>query len=1072
MSVKVRSLVFNSNNPYGTYLAGDTIEVYYDSSIDTSPGTNPFAGLTVYQNSVQIFSGPTIGFNDSSYTEQNIDTLECNNGYSVTHSRVETSFPYILNLYWQGYGACEIIPSVGDIKFSPNITIIRASSLTANDGSITVLATSSYPIKYKIGSDFDYYDGTGSTSGTFGSLFAGSYRIYVRDSKNFANNIFVTVGVGSVYGVIYTISYINLAGHRTKIEILQRDYVSTSSDLICSDVPINLEMRNESNLDKFQPLISTQATVGLISQTDKQFQSLFTNEPKKYQVKYYKDTSGGTSYTLQWIGFIQPQIYQEEYLMPPYNVSIQATDGLVFLSDLVFLQDDGQKFFGSIRALTLIATILKKTNLSLPIRCGCNVFADTMSKAASDDPLDQAYVDVDAYYIATDQPTFDFVLKCILKSLRARLVQSGGYWNIFRPEEMKGSFNYRDFDSDGNYVTNGSFNPIVNIGSSSSSNRLRWSEQDQNLEIRPGFGKLRINYHLGYKDNIIKNGDFKLRPTWNTLTNSYDYQIDLFGFQVISPFYAINITYELITPSNLDDAVLVLYANNPLVKPLAYVQSVSYNFAMGVNNSILIKINVKCPSPVTYNLAIDGNGNTVLVPNKLTPYYQKVRARIYYGNKYLQSDGSWTTIPSDLIFYVTQFDQYIDLQLTANWPDASYITEKEFYIRVYHSTDFDFDYEDITSLKRRLTNSNVASSNNRGSFNASSGMLPSTGGSGGGGAIQANDVWTINVAGTIQGIYCAVGVRLRAINNLPGQSLDNWLIGEITLVQGTKTEVHDSSAYLGRGIYYYELENNTNAENIPSIVRPNDYNSSTNPNQWILKKSAIETNDARAIYFYINKIQVQFLANGQTPFDTIVRDINGESNNSLAVEDDIYHGSLSNTVVNTTVSSLVSNVITSQQSPLNFSISNQFPNNKTIFPNLVSFPITQNILSGKLIYTGYFRDSSGVGYDTWVRTGIFESDSLHSIWLKTTIAQYNRSWKKITGSLYGDVFFFFVNVLKDTLEDNIVYLPASFSYDDKANQINGEFLELIDITEDAGSDGTTTSPYSSGFSSGFSGGFN
>ncbi len=1066
MSVKVRSLVFNSNNPYGTYLASDTIDVYYDSSIDTSPGSDIHAGLTVFQNGTQIYSGPTILFNDSSFTEENIVSSECNGGYLVEHSKFESSFPYIANIYLQGFGGCEISPSVGDISFSPNISITNSSSLISNDGSVTVVATSTYPIKYKLGSDFDYNDGTGVSSGVFNSLYPASYRIYARDSKNFGANILVNVIVDDSYGVVYTISYKNLAGHSTKIEILKRAYSSGSSDIVYGGIPINLEMRNESNLDKFQSLISTQATLGLMSQTDKQFQELFTNEPKKYQVKYYKDISGGSSFNLEWIGFIVPQIYQESYLIPPYDVSVQATDGLIFLSNLVFLQDDGQKFFGPIRALTLISIILKKTNLSLPIRCACNIFADAMNKTSADDPLDQAYVDVDTYYIATQQPTFDFVLKCILKSLRARLIQSGGRWNIFRPEEMIGSFNYRDYDADGNYVTNGSFDPIVNIASSVSSNRLRWKDQDQNLELRPGFGKLRVKYHLGYKDNIIKNGDFKLRTKWNTFINAYEYQIELFGFQVISQSYPIGTSYELLTPGNLDDVALVLYGPNPLVKPFGYIQSVNYSLAMGLNNSILIKLNVKCPSGTVYGLAVDGNGSLVAYPSKTLPYYQKVRARVYYGNKYLQCDGTWSSIPSDLIFYVNQFDQYVDLQITASWPDASYTTEKDFNIRVYHSSDFDYDYSDTTSLKRRLTNSNVASYNSRGGYDASTGIFPSTGGSGGGGAIMAGDLWSISIAGSIYGVYCAVGTRVRCINDTPGQDPINWLIGEIELPPGTKTEVHNASAYLGLGIYYYELENNTDAESLPDIVRPNDYNSGTNPNQWILKFKGNTLNQRTSTYFYINKIQVQFLVNGQTPFDTIIRDIVGENENSLAVEEDIYHGSLSSIVVNTNVTAIISN-LQSPNAPLDFTISNQFPNNKTIFPNIVSFPVQQNILSGKLINAGYFRDSSGNGYDTWVRTGITESDSLHSLWLKTTIAQYKRSWKKITGSLYGDAFFTFINVLKDTLEDDIVYLPASFSYNDKENSINGEFLELIDITEGAGSGGTSTSDFSSGFSSGF-----
>ncbi len=1069
-AIKVISIAFNANNPAGTYVTGDVVDIYYDASLDTSPSANPYAGLIVKLNDTPITSGSDIDWNTVSYkTVVYYHPLICNQGYQVQTINDISFFPYGLNAYLSNVSACSSSAVVCDLIFSPNISVTGASTTTSNDGSISVVATSSNLIKYKIGSDFDYYDGTGVSSGVFSFLTIGSYRIYARDNLNCGANILINLTVNNTYGVIYTISYKNLAGHSSKIDILKRAYVGATTDMVCGDIPISLEMRNESNLDKFQPIVSTQATIQLMAQIDKQYQELFTNDPKQYQIAFYKDVSGGTSYSLQWIGFVVPQIYQEEYLIPPYVVTVSATDALTNLSNLAFVQDDGQKFFGSIRVMSLISTILKKTNLSLPIRCACNLFANAMAQTATDDPLDQAYIDVETYYIAINGPSFDFVLRALLKPFRARLIQAEGRWNIVRVEEMIDSFSYRDFDADGVYVTHGSYNPIIDIKSAISTNRLRWSDQDQNLEIRPGFGKMRVNYHLGYKDNILRNGDFSVSTQWNDFYHGYTYQINLYGFQVISPSYTINSSYELITPGNLDNVALILSAlNADIISPFGYIQSDNYLMAMGISNTIKISINVKCPSAIKYSLAVDGSGNTVLIPNKITPYYQKVRMRVYYGGKYLLGDGTWTNIPSDVIFYNTQFDQYVNFELNANWPDATYTTPKTFYLKVFQSVGLDYDFSTVAALQRKITNSTVAAYNNRGNYDASTGVFPSTGGSGGGGSIVAGDLWTVNVAGSIYGVYCIVTTRIRCINSTPGQSESNWLIGEITLSEGTKTEVHDPVSYGGLGLFYYELKNNTDSPSIPTIIRPNDYNVGTNPYQWVLIKEDFVLDDRESNYFFINKVQVQYLDNGQTPFDTIVRDVNGEQNNNVAVEDDIYHGSLSNIIINENITALVSNVL-NPQSGTGFILSNQFPNNKTIFPNLVSVQVNQNILSGKLIYTGYFRDSSGNGYDQWARVGISESDVLHSIFLKTTIAQYNRSWKKITGSLYGDVFLSFLKVLKENLEDDIIYLPASMSYDDKQNKINGEFLELIDIYANPGSNGTLISPFISGFSGGFGG---
>lgn len=1069
MSLKLYSILFNANNPDGEFVTGDLVEIYYDVSLDTSPGINDQAGLLVYLNGIQITSGNNIDWHVQSYktVTPSYFGYYCNGGFGIYFFLIRSTFPYVLNQYYADYPACNTNPIVCDLAFSPNISVIQPSSLTSNDGSITIEATSTYPIKYKLTNDFDYNDGTGVSSGTFISLYPSTYRIYARDSKNCSANILINLTFNDTYSVIYTISYLNLAGHSSKIEILKRAYAGAASDVICGDIPITLEMRNEGNLDKFQPIVSTQATIRLMAQTNKQYQDLFTNDPRQYQVKFYKDTTGGTSFELQWMGYILPHIHQEQYTELPYPVTIQATDSLTNLSDYAFLQDDGNRFLGSIRILTLISSLLKKTNLALPIRSACNLFADTMDQTSADDPLDQAYVDVDTYYIATAAPSFEFVLKALLKPFRARLIQAEGRWNIIRVEEFISSYAYRDFDTDGVYLTNGTDNPIVDIKAATASNRLRWANQDQNLELRPAFGKLRIQYHLGFKENILRNGDFRLRSTWFTLFNQYIYFIDLFGFQIISPSYPLNTSYELINPINLDDVALVLSAEFSLItKPLGYLKSDTYLMAMGISNSLKIKINIKCPSYIINGQWVDGSGNIVTVPNGVLPYYQKVRLTVFYGNKYLLADGEWTNIPSDLIFYVTQFDQYIDLEKTASWPDVTYGTPKEFNVKIYHSIRDDVDFTSLADLKRKVTNSSIVGFwNNRGAYDPSSGLFPSTGGSGGAGSVVYKDQWTSSGTGIIYGVTVAAGTKISCLKTTPGQDTANWLIGGIILAENTKTE----ATYGFSTIYYYELQNNTDAPDDQNIVRPNDYDGSFNPYQWILVHTdlmnSIYGNPHSPINFYINKIQVQYLDSGHNPFDTIIRDRNGETNNTLNVQDEIYHGSLSSLITSTVINAQY----IKQFAASAYGIPAFDGGTLQLFPSIISFPITKNVLSGKLIYTGYLRDSTGEGYENWARPGIAESDVLHSIFLKTTIAQYNRSWKKITGSLYGDVFFSFIKVLRETIEDNTIYLPASLSYDDKNNMINGEFLELNDIYTDAGSDGTAVSPSSSGFSTGFGG---
>ncbi len=68
----------------------------------------------------------------------------------------------------------------------------------------------------------------------------------------------------------------------------------------------------------------------------------------------------------------------------------------------------------------------------------------------------------------------------------------------------------------------------------------------------------------------------------------------------------------------------------------------------------------------------------------------------------------------------------------------------------------------------------MAAPYDRGNYNASSNLFPSTGGSGTSGAVAKGDIWTISVAGTLGGTAITVGDTIRALVDAPGQTAANW----------------------------------------------------------------------------------------------------------------------------------------------------------------------------------------------------------------------------------------------------------------------------------------------------------
>src|SRR5690606_29831368 len=554
-AIKFRTINWIANNPAGTYVAGDVLDFYYDPDLDTtSSGLITTEGFSVELNSVPITSGPSIPLATGEYYTLNFqgtssgickDTVRIIFGYPFGSS--EVSFPYFVGFRDEDHPACNVAPAC-DIQFIGVPSITPASGELNADGEVTVLATSSAgTVKYKLGSDFSYSDLDAQTSGTFTGLLPGVYRIYSRDPNNCSTSVQVEVGVDNTYNPEYRLQYYDRLGNPTRIELRRRAFAGSVTDDVCgTGEPFELLMRGENDPDKFRVIFGTEARLNLLSLTNFQWQMVYTNDPKEIQLVYQKDF--GTGYETLCTTFVLPFQYSEPYVAPPYPVSITATDNLAELDGLFLADDSGLRFYGRIKAIELIAFCLKKTGLSLHIRCACNIYADTMNSTDTDDPLDQSYVDFDAYYLANDKPTLLYVIQKILEPFGARIVQWNNRWNIVRVEELRGEYDYREFDADGSYISNGSFDPALTINCSGG---IKWVRRDQNMQILHGYGRLRIDYDMGLRENILRNGDFRLKTIFNPIFQIFTIDIDTTGFQVVSPTYPLNVSREEIDENNV-----------------------------------------------------------------------------------------------------------------------------------------------------------------------------------------------------------------------------------------------------------------------------------------------------------------------------------------------------------------------------------------------------------------------------------------------------------------------------------------------------------------------------------------
>jgi hypothetical protein len=957
---------FIASNPLGEYVAGDVLEFYYDNTSSLTSG-NISEGITVYKNSVLITSGADIqlgGF-DSYLTEQNLSQFGiCNGTTMVTPSRLEWDFPYFIGVQFADFPLCAINPPTCNLTIVGVPLVVNATGPDQLDGSITIFASSSEAIQYKLGSDFVYNDGTGhQATGEFSGLLPGQYRIYVRDANNCFANVLVTVGFSNNYGVFYRLEYDTKSGSETRIDISKRDYSGGVTEVCGAGVPFEKSLRGEGSQDKFESLLSTTVAIHLTSETNFAFQSLYANSPEEFRAYYYQDS------TLKGIYKVLPQQAAEDYKAPPYYVSVIATDALASLNQLSFLQDDGQRFNSNVKSIDLIAFILRKIRLNLNIRVAINMYATGMDTTDSDDPLDQAYVDTDDYYLDGGVPTLETVLRKIIEPYGARLLQENAVWNILRVEELHGEYDYREFDYNGVYVSNSSYDPVLDIiPPSQSSQGIFLSDADHFLSLCPGYGKIRVLYKLGLRENILENGNFRLKSIANS-GNVYGFTLDTFGWQLVSSDYPISSSWdEMEGGTNVawkisGDSTVTLNTGN------AYITSDSYTVKMGLANTLKITIRYKVPVPIASGLS---------TPVAVNIPYQKVRVRVKYGSYYLLTDGTWTTDENIITIFVTEYGKFLETEFIAVQPDSSAVSGYAFDVRVYHSYIYHSEFTTFADLKAHET------------FDGTDQVLPT----------------------------------------------------------GTRTEVQTSTNPLvDPDLNYYELEETTAAENSPELVRPNDYHATNNPRQWQRKQRLVKyilTNFSTP--FWIDKVTCEFLTNGERSVDTIIRELPAEPRNTSILEKEVVHGSYQNLI--TTIPAIALNLSTGSTS---FTLT------------------TTNVLSADILYAGYFRASDGSGYEKWTRDGVSEETSMHAILLSQYAAQYKRSWRKLTGTLYSNnTNFSFLDVFRETSDGDRLYIPVSGTIDDLNNRFNGEFLELSDITEP----GEGSQPFSSAFSTGFGPGYN
>ena len=856
--------------------AGDRIHIYWDDAA---------LDLVVYHEDVSavtttaITSGPDLGVHkilnqtnkDHSYkVNLKVIYLLGSPGYGTSNSTFcsgttlnyfiflleNPSFPYAIQNQTPNAASC--VAQVCDIRFTAPALITNASTVTGNDGEVTVLATSQNgTVKYSL-TDFTYSTG-GQTSGTFSSLSPGEYTVYAKDQYGCKTTLSFTIELEDTYEDLMEIEYDDRFNQKTsKFIIYERGYVGDLTVLDCGGANPVVIQKIPKDSDKLNVIEFTKAVLTLVNTVDFQYLRLYTQDEKRFNGVWQVDGS-----TI-WSGFLIPSVFTEPYKAAPYETTFEFTDGIKDLENIPFANPDGSLLEGDNKIIKLIAFILKKTGLSLSIRVAANIYETDHNTAATDDPLDQTYVDYKCYRNDKNEP-FDClkVLESVLKPFGARIFQWSNVWNVVRIEEEVASYDYRVYDSDGNYSSNSSFDPILDLGTD-----LLFANRDHIFEVIPAYGIMKVKNILN-KVSTLVTGSFEK-------DDLLVYTDDASGFkdwtlQLADQYTALS--FQRATTENNSVGAFLLGDSVVQVRN-SYIQS----------KTVLLEYNPGDKISFSFEYGVDRI--TTQIP------FIILRFKIKLGSNYLQQDGTWDT--TDYIYRVYPAPPQRIEKYSAQFkvPDVSVTTEENLTVYIYPYFS----------------------------------RYP--------------------------------GESLPGTLSLFGDDLPDLRDFVTTGINTYKLDVKTSDSS-GDFIDYYELQVATDAEVVPNIIRPDDYNGATNKKVWELVQRRyvgsvyeIDTESSDNVIFIVDKVDLDILPDGSEPPEEELLTFENSTKLYENTEVELYNCDL---------------------------------------PELPTSNAERN-------YNNYFRLSTGEPTLVWTRDGISEAARLQRIYLSMLQTQYTNFTFKLTGS--------------------------------------------------------------------------
>lgn len=253
------------------------------------------------------------------------------------------------------------------------------------------------------------------------------------------------------YGVKYELIFSDIQKRKIKLEILEKNYTGSASAIVGTGDPVQIEW--DADDDIYSPIIGSRCKLSFFVTDSAVYDEFYKADERQYKVKvlqYSSFDSGisnntsvwnlidvtwdssvlgeGVYFQPIWEGFLVVDRYQEAVVTSPYQIQLEAIDGLGTLdgfdSPFDTNTDNSQNLFYYLKE------ILKITGHTFDI-----YIANSIRKATSPDSQETIFhdIEINEYGLLTQKMTLrnaKDVLEQILKITNSRIFQSFGRWYV------------------------------------------------------------------------------------------------------------------------------------------------------------------------------------------------------------------------------------------------------------------------------------------------------------------------------------------------------------------------------------------------------------------------------------------------------------------------------------------------------------------------------------------------------------------------------------------------------------------------------------------------------------------